>query len=124
MYCIYGTQVLTFSERNSVKDRSERQHSDGLITACYKEDAWERDSGEEDLYTFRTLDESVSDFVLVEDDKKRKELKSFIMNRPPAPVPHPLYSPVREENTPYCNARLVLLLCKYLLLEYRVISSI
>uniref|UniRef100_A0A8C6IVB5 B-cell scaffold protein with ankyrin repeats n=1 Tax=Melopsittacus undulatus TaxID=13146 RepID=A0A8C6IVB5_MELUD len=92
--------VLTFSERNSVEDRSERQHGDGFITACYKEDTCERDSGGEDLYTFRTLDESVYDFIPVEEEEKRKELKSFIMNRPPAPAPHPGYSPVRE-NSPY-----------------------
>ncbi|XP_057273958.1 B-cell scaffold protein with ankyrin repeats isoform X4 [Pezoporus wallicus] len=81
-------------ERKSVEDGSERQHGDRLITACYKEDTCERDSGGEDLYTFRTLDESVYDFIPV-------EVKSFIVNRPPAPAPRPVYSPVREENAPY-----------------------
>uniref|UniRef100_A0A8B9IRW3 B-cell scaffold protein with ankyrin repeats n=1 Tax=Amazona collaria TaxID=241587 RepID=A0A8B9IRW3_9PSIT len=101
LYCLYGTQVLAFSEGNSVEDRSERQRGDGLITACYKEDTCERDSAGEDLCTFRTLDESVYDFVPVEEEEKRKELKPFIMNRLPAPAPRPVYSPVREENPRY-----------------------
>ncbi|KFQ53666.1 B-cell scaffold protein with ankyrin repeats, partial [Nestor notabilis] len=59
------------------------------------------DSRGEDPYTFVTLDESVYDFVLAEEEEKRKEHKSFTMNRPPAPTPRPVYSPVREEDTPY-----------------------
>ncbi|KAM4674512.1 B-cell scaffold protein with ankyrin repeats [Amazona ochrocephala] len=97
---ILGQDDLS-QEGNSVEDRSERQRGDGLITACYKEDTCERDSAGEDLCTFRTLDESVYDFVPVEEEEKRKELKPFIMNRLPAPAPHPVYSPVREENPRY-----------------------
>uniref|UniRef100_A0A8B9EXX5 B-cell scaffold protein with ankyrin repeats n=1 Tax=Amazona collaria TaxID=241587 RepID=A0A8B9EXX5_9PSIT len=97
---ILGQDDLS-QEGNSVEDRSERQRGDGLITACYKEDTCERDSAGEDLCTFRTLDESVYDFVPVEEEEKRKELKPFIMNRLPAPAPRPVYSPVREENPRY-----------------------
>ncbi|NXV33630.1 BANK1 protein, partial [Rissa tridactyla] len=60
----------------------------------------EGDSEEEHPYTFAKLDESVYDFILAEEEK-RKERRSFIMNRPPAPAPRPVCSLVREENTPY-----------------------
>ncbi|CAN0134478.1 unnamed protein product, partial [Bubo scandiacus] len=91
-------------ERNFVEGRSERECGDGLITACYREDqdTGEGDGEEEHLYTFAKLDESVYDFILAEDEEeKRKERRSFIVNRPPAPAPRPICSPVREENTPY-----------------------
>ncbi|KAM6071785.1 B-cell scaffold protein with ankyrin repeats [Theristicus caerulescens] len=93
-------------ERNFVEDRSEREHSDGLITACCREDqdTCKGDSEEEHPYTFANLDESVYDFILAEEEEeknKRKERRSFIVNRPPAPAPRPICSPVREENTPY-----------------------
>ncbi|XP_063192964.1 B-cell scaffold protein with ankyrin repeats isoform X1 [Chroicocephalus ridibundus] len=89
-------------ERNFVEDRSERERGDGLITAYYREDKYtcEGDSEEEHPYTFAKLDESVYDFILAEEEK-RKERRSFIMNRPPAPAPRPVCSLVREENTPY-----------------------
>uniref|UniRef100_A0A8C0EX46 B-cell scaffold protein with ankyrin repeats n=1 Tax=Bubo bubo TaxID=30461 RepID=A0A8C0EX46_BUBBB len=86
------------------QDDLERECGDGLITACYREDqdTGEGDGEEEHLYTFAKLDESVYDFILAEDEEeKRKERRSFIMNRPPAPAPRPICSPVREENTPY-----------------------
>uniref|UniRef100_A0A663E8B8 B-cell scaffold protein with ankyrin repeats n=1 Tax=Aquila chrysaetos chrysaetos TaxID=223781 RepID=A0A663E8B8_AQUCH len=104
-YPIYGTQFLTFSETNFVEDRSEREHGDELITACYREeqDICKGDSEEEHPYTFMNVDESVYDFILAEEEEeeKRQERRSFIMNRPPAPAPRPMCSPVREENTPY-----------------------
>ncbi|NXE95959.1 BANK1 protein, partial [Menura novaehollandiae] len=59
------------------------------------------DSEEEHPYTSVTLDESVYDFILGEEEEKRRDCRSFIMNRPPAPAPRPVCSPVREENTPY-----------------------
>ncbi|NXL48468.1 BANK1 protein, partial [Podilymbus podiceps] len=61
----------------------------------------EGDSEEEHPYTSAKLDESVYDFILAEEEKKRKEHRSFILNRPPAPAPRPICSLVREENTPY-----------------------
>ncbi|KGL93704.1 B-cell scaffold protein with ankyrin repeats, partial [Charadrius vociferus] len=60
----------------------------------------EGDGEEEDPYTSAKLDESVYTFILAEEEN-RKERRSFIMNRPPAPAPRPICSPVREENTPY-----------------------
>ncbi|NXF49844.1 BANK1 protein, partial [Oceanites oceanicus] len=89
-------------ERNFVEDRSGREHGDGLITACCREDQvpCEGDGEEEHPYTFARLDESVYDFILAEEEK-RKERRSFIVNRPPAPAPRPMCSPIREENTPY-----------------------
>uniref|UniRef100_A0A8C4XRV5 B-cell scaffold protein with ankyrin repeats n=1 Tax=Falco tinnunculus TaxID=100819 RepID=A0A8C4XRV5_FALTI len=104
LYPIYGTQFLAFSERNFVEDRSERECGGGLITARYREDqdTCEGDGEEEDPYTLVKLDESPYDFVLAEEEEeKRKERRSFIMNRPPAPAPRPMCSPVRDENTPY-----------------------
>ncbi|NXP05828.1 BANK1 protein, partial [Thinocorus orbignyianus] len=88
-------------ERNFVEDRSERERGDGVTTACCKEDqsTCEEDHEEEHLYTFAKLDESVYDLILAEKEKKRKEHRSFIVNRPPAPAPRPR-SLVRE-NTPY-----------------------
>ncbi|XP_050752011.1 B-cell scaffold protein with ankyrin repeats [Gymnogyps californianus] len=90
-------------ERNFVEDRSERERGDGLITACCREDqdTCEGDGEEEHPYAFAKLDESVYDFILAEEEEKRKERRSFIVNRPPAPAPRPISSPVREENTPY-----------------------
>ncbi|KFV05755.1 B-cell scaffold protein with ankyrin repeats, partial [Tauraco erythrolophus] len=62
----------------------------------------EGDSKEENPYTFATLDDSVYDFVMAEEEEeKRKERRSFILNRPPAPAPRPMCSPVGEENTPF-----------------------
>ncbi|XP_076192928.1 B-cell scaffold protein with ankyrin repeats isoform X2 [Aptenodytes patagonicus] len=90
-------------ERNFVEDSSERGRGDGLITTYYREDQDTCEGGgeEEHPYTFAKLDESVYDFILAEEEEKRKERRSFIMNRPPAPAPRPICSPVREENTPY-----------------------
>ncbi|KAM9295763.1 B-cell scaffold protein with ankyrin repeats [Morus bassanus] len=91
-------------ERNFVQDGSERERGDGLITACYREDqdTCKEDSKEENPYILAKLDESVYDFVLAEEEgKKRKEHRSFILNRPPAPAPRPICLPVREESTPY-----------------------
>ncbi|XP_075356749.1 B-cell scaffold protein with ankyrin repeats isoform X1 [Mycteria americana] len=90
-------------ERNFLEDRSERERGDGLITARYREDqdTCEGDSEEEHPYTSVKTDESLYDFVLAEEEKKRNERRSFIINRPPAPAPRPMCSPVREENTPY-----------------------
>uniref|UniRef100_A0A8C0HPY0 B-cell scaffold protein with ankyrin repeats n=1 Tax=Buteo japonicus TaxID=224669 RepID=A0A8C0HPY0_9AVES len=86
-------------------DRSERERGDGLITSCYREeqDICKGDSEEEHPYTFMNVDESVYDFILAEEEEeeKRQELRSFIMNRPPAPAPRPMCSPIREENIPY-----------------------
>lgn len=88
-----------------MEDRSERERGDGLITACYREeqDTCKGDSEEEHPYTFMNVDESVYDFILAEEEEeeKRQERRSFIMNRPPAPAPRPMCSPIREENTPY-----------------------
>ncbi|NXP73026.1 BANK1 protein, partial [Ramphastos sulfuratus] len=62
----------------------------------------ETDAEDEHPYSFAELEESLYDFILAEvEEEKRKERRSFIMNRPPAPAPRPLCSPVREENTPY-----------------------
>ncbi|KAM6313335.1 B-cell scaffold protein with ankyrin repeats [Aegotheles albertisi] len=90
-------------ERNFVEDRSERERGDGLLTTCYREGqgTHKGDGEEEHPYTFAKLDESVYDFILAEEEEKRKERRSFIMNRPPAPAPRPMSSQIREENTPY-----------------------
>nr|XP_021138724.1 B-cell scaffold protein with ankyrin repeats isoform X2 [Columba livia] len=91
-------------EKNFVEGRNEREHGDGLVRACCREDqdTYKAESKEEHPYTFANLDESVYDFILAEEnEEKRKERGSFILNRPPAPAPRPVCSPVREENTPY-----------------------
>ncbi|NXK45100.1 BANK1 protein, partial [Chauna torquata] len=62
----------------------------------------EEDDKEDHPYTFAEFDESLYDSILAEEEEeKRKERRSFITNRPPAPAPRPLCSPVRNENTPY-----------------------
>ncbi|NXB75963.1 BANK1 protein, partial [Donacobius atricapilla] len=64
----------------------------------------EEDSEEEHPYTCVAPDERVYDLILGQEQQekeKRKHCRSFIMNRPPAPAPRPVCSPVREENTPY-----------------------
>uniref|UniRef100_A0A8C3JDC6 B-cell scaffold protein with ankyrin repeats n=1 Tax=Calidris pygmaea TaxID=425635 RepID=A0A8C3JDC6_9CHAR len=75
-----------------------------MQTSCYREerDTCEEEDEEEHPYTFAKLDECVYDLILAEkEEEKRKERRSFIINRPPAPAPRPVFSPVREENTPY-----------------------
>ncbi|NXN18551.1 BANK1 protein, partial [Indicator maculatus] len=74
------------------------QGRNGLIT---DQETCEGDDEEEDPYSSADLEESLYDFILAEEEEKRKERRSFIMNRPPAPAPRPMCSPVREENTPY-----------------------
>uniref|UniRef100_A0A8B9BYM3 B-cell scaffold protein with ankyrin repeats n=1 Tax=Anser brachyrhynchus TaxID=132585 RepID=A0A8B9BYM3_9AVES len=72
--------------------------------SCYREDqdTYEEDDKEEHPYTFAKLDESLYDLILAEkEEEKRKERRSFITNRPPAPAPRPVCSPARNENTPY-----------------------
>ncbi|NXC95656.1 BANK1 protein, partial [Certhia familiaris] len=64
----------------------------------------EEDSEEEHSYTCMALNERVYDLILrqeEQEEERRKHCSSFIMNRPPAPVPRPVCSPVREKNTPY-----------------------
>ncbi|NXA95662.1 BANK1 protein, partial [Melanocharis versteri] len=63
----------------------------------------EEDSEEEHPYTCVAQDECVYDLILgqEEEEEERKHCRSFILNRPPAPTPRPVRSPVREENTPY-----------------------
>ncbi|XP_064004469.1 B-cell scaffold protein with ankyrin repeats isoform X2 [Pogoniulus pusillus] len=66
------------------------------------QESCETDGEEEHPYTSAELEESLYDFVLAEaEEEERKERRSFIINRPPAPAPRPVCSPVREENTPY-----------------------
>ncbi|KAM6429746.1 B-cell scaffold protein with ankyrin repeats [Rhynochetos jubatus] len=91
-------------ERNLVEDRSERERGDGPLTPCYREDqdTCEGDGEKEHPYSSAKLDESVYDFILAQEEaERRKECRSFIANRPPAPAPRPVCLPVRGENTPY-----------------------
>lgn len=95
-----------------MEERSETEH--GLNTACYREDqdTSEEDDEEDHPYTFVECDEYLYDLILYEEDvERRKERKSFIMNRPPVPAPRPEHSGVRNENTPYIVQGLCLLLC-------------
>ncbi|NWX87891.1 BANK1 protein, partial [Nothoprocta ornata] len=89
-------------ERNLVEDRSGREHSDGNLAACYREDedTCEEDE-EEDPYSCARLDDCVYDMILADEEERRAEHRSFIGNRPPAPAPRPVRLPCREENTPY-----------------------
>uniref|UniRef100_A0A8B9BZ82 B-cell scaffold protein with ankyrin repeats n=1 Tax=Anser brachyrhynchus TaxID=132585 RepID=A0A8B9BZ82_9AVES len=76
--------------------------------SCYREDqdTYEEDDKEEHPYTFAKLDESLYDLILAEkEEEKRKERRSFITNRPPAPAPRPVCSPARNENTPYIQLK-------------------
>uniref|UniRef100_A0A8C0BPE9 B cell scaffold protein with ankyrin repeats 1 n=1 Tax=Buteo japonicus TaxID=224669 RepID=A0A8C0BPE9_9AVES len=84
-------------KKDDVEDsREETEHEDQEEEDSYN-------SEEEHPYTFMNVDESVYDFILAEEEEeeKRQELRSFIMNRPPAPAPRPMCSPIREENIPY-----------------------
>ncbi|XP_019382054.1 PREDICTED: B-cell scaffold protein with ankyrin repeats isoform X2 [Gavialis gangeticus] len=90
-----------------VEDRKEREHTSEHLEAYDGEEQdiaveVQREEDEEDPYTFATLEDGVYDMILAaSDEERRKERRSFIMNRPPAPAPRPLSSPVKEENTPY-----------------------
>uniref|UniRef100_A0A669QAI2 B-cell scaffold protein with ankyrin repeats n=1 Tax=Phasianus colchicus TaxID=9054 RepID=A0A669QAI2_PHACC len=93
--------TLRQDELNFVEERSETEY--GLKT-CYREDqdTSEEDDEEDHPYTFVKYDEYLYDLILDEEDEERKkERKSFIMNRPPVPAPRPERSGVRNENTPY-----------------------
>ncbi|XP_074848093.1 B-cell scaffold protein with ankyrin repeats isoform X2 [Carettochelys insculpta] len=89
--------------RKSVEEKKKRDEASDHLEIHGGEDklgeAEEED--EEDPYTFANEDESLYDMILASDEEKRKEHGSFILNRPPAPAPRPLCSPVKEEHTPY-----------------------
>ncbi|XP_044285600.1 B-cell scaffold protein with ankyrin repeats [Varanus komodoensis] len=60
------------------------------------------DDEAEDPYTSAMEDNGIYDMILTNAIKERKkESRSFIMNRPPAPAPRPSAVPMKEENTPY-----------------------
>ncbi|NXI38942.1 BANK1 protein, partial [Galbula dea] len=74
------------------------QEWNGHITG---QDTWEEGAEEEHPYTFTDLEESLYDLILAEkEEERRKEHRSSIINRPPAPAPRPVCPPARE-NTPY-----------------------
>ncbi|XP_034969914.1 B-cell scaffold protein with ankyrin repeats [Zootoca vivipara] len=67
-----------------------------------KEEGESEKSEEEDPYSFALVDDGVYDIIFDNDNKeRRKGGRSFIMNRPPAPAPRPLFAPTKEESTPY-----------------------
>ncbi|XP_077790721.1 B-cell scaffold protein with ankyrin repeats [Podarcis muralis] len=67
-----------------------------------KEEGESEKSEEEDPYSSALVDDGVYDIIFDNDNKeRRKGGRSFIMNRPPAPAPRPLFAPTKEESTPY-----------------------
>ncbi|XP_033015460.1 B-cell scaffold protein with ankyrin repeats [Lacerta agilis] len=67
-----------------------------------KEEGESEKSEEEDPYSSALVDDGVYDIIFDDDNKeRRKGGRSFIMNRPPAPAPRPLFAPTKEESTPY-----------------------
>nr|XP_006126969.1 B-cell scaffold protein with ankyrin repeats [Pelodiscus sinensis] len=87
-----------------VEERNKKDETSGHLEAyggAENKSEEEEEEEEEDPYTFADEDESVYDMILASDVEKRKERRSLIINRPPAPAPRPVCSPVKEENTPY-----------------------
>ncbi|XP_060103369.1 B-cell scaffold protein with ankyrin repeats [Heteronotia binoei] len=85
-------------EQEIVKDKKENKYAlEGL-----KEEDISKEGEEEDPYTAAQLDDSIYDAILASaTEKRRKDGRSFIMNRPPAPAPRPSSAPVKEEVMPY-----------------------
>ncbi|XP_053114195.1 B-cell scaffold protein with ankyrin repeats isoform X2 [Hemicordylus capensis] len=82
----------------SEKDEKESRNTHGHQKEEYKTEQ----VGEEDPYTSALVDDGLYDTILANVKKeRRKEGRSFIMNRPPAPAPRPLSVPLKEESTPY-----------------------
>ncbi|XP_033612064.1 B-cell scaffold protein with ankyrin repeats [Fukomys damarensis] len=67
-----------------------------------KEEEKTQEEEEEDPYTFAEIDENEYDMILSSMSVKKKPgSQSFIINRPPAPVPRPTTAFPKEETTPY-----------------------
>ncbi|XP_063166243.1 B-cell scaffold protein with ankyrin repeats [Candoia aspera] len=67
-----------------------------------KIDDYSDEIDEEDPYTSALVDDGVYDTIIDNEVKqRRKDGKSFILNRPPAPAPRPLSVAVKEESTSY-----------------------
>ncbi|XP_067409946.1 B-cell scaffold protein with ankyrin repeats [Emydura macquarii macquarii] len=87
--------------RKPVEGSKERDQTSGDLEEYFGKE-YETEEDEEDPYTFANMDDSVYDMILASEcEEKRKERRSFIVNRPPAPAPRPLCSPIKEEHTPY-----------------------
>lgn len=81
-----------------VKDKKENKYAFETL----KEEDVSEEGGEEDPYTAAQLDEGIYDAILASaTEKRRKDGRSFIMNRPPAPAPRPSSAPVKEDVMPY-----------------------
>ncbi|KAL8206858.1 UNVERIFIED_CONTAM: hypothetical protein K2H54_032440 [Gekko kuhli] len=85
-------------EQEMVKDKKENEYTfEGL-----KEEDLSREGVDEDPYTTAQLDDGIYDAILASaTEKRRKDGRSFIMNRPPAPAPRPSSAPVKEEAMSY-----------------------
>ncbi|XP_015261254.1 PREDICTED: B-cell scaffold protein with ankyrin repeats [Gekko japonicus] len=85
-------------EQEMVKDKKKNEYTfEGL-----EEEDLPREVGEEDPYATAQLDDGVYDAILASaTEKRRKDGRSFIMNRPPAPAPRPSSAPVKEEVMSY-----------------------
>nr|XP_056711802.1 B-cell scaffold protein with ankyrin repeats [Euleptes europaea] len=93
-----GEPLYVSPEQETVKDKKENEY----IFEDVREEDVSKEEGEEDPYTAAQLDVGVYDAILASaTEKRRKEGRSFIMNRPPAPAPRPSSVPVKEEVMPY-----------------------
>ncbi|XP_054846393.1 B-cell scaffold protein with ankyrin repeats [Eublepharis macularius] len=94
-----GEALCVSPEEEIVKDK--KNNEDAFEDLQEEDDS--KEVGEEDPYTAAQLDDGIYDAILASaTEKRRKEGRSFIMNRPPAPAPRPSSSaPVKEEVTPY-----------------------
>lgn len=104
--CTLTTQLLNYSgalpcfaDQELVKAKKENAY----IFEGLREEDLSKEEGEEDPYTAAQLDDGVYDAILASatTEKRRKDGRSFIMNRPPAPAPRPLSAPAKEEVMPY-----------------------
>ncbi|XP_025029233.1 B-cell scaffold protein with ankyrin repeats, partial [Python bivittatus] len=87
-----------YSAWKTVEGQMENKEADGEP----KIDDYSDEIYVEDPYTTALVDDGVYDTIIDNEAKqRRKNGKSFILNRPPAPAPRPLSVAVKEESTSY-----------------------
>ncbi|XP_058049528.1 B-cell scaffold protein with ankyrin repeats isoform X2 [Ahaetulla prasina] len=87
-----------YSDLKKVEGQVENKGTEGepKINCCSDE------IDEEDPYTSAVVNHGVYDAIMENKlQEQRKDGRSFIMNRPPAPAPRPLSAAVKEEGTSY-----------------------
>ncbi|XP_017651864.1 B-cell scaffold protein with ankyrin repeats [Nannospalax galili] len=101
-FTLQGKMMEDEMERNqNWTDPSAGQETGDGSKEEEEEDGTEQEE-EENPYTFAETEDNEYDLILASlSIRKKTGNRSFIINRPPAPTPRPIYVPPKEEATPY-----------------------